>query len=245
MSLDPQESALRDLLENALAVGDDSLRRVTTNARLAVTQAWFIRTVDSIRAAVLLLDSEHVSVASPLVRAAIEHTVGMMWLQEVGDDGLRGLDNSHRIWATNVGKATALVDQKRTEEGSSRWSPEIAALVARIAAEDPTPKVRGEWQYKEKFEVAKQFDLYVAWLSETADSHATKESAAPYMAEANGKIVLLRKPSDEASMDLVARCAVVAVYALRTMAEALDSVRLGETADRLADDIRALLEPHA
>jgi hypothetical protein len=243
MSQTSRESALRGLLEESLTVGDGCLRTVTMNATLAVTQAWFIRTVDSIRAATLLLDSNLASVASPLVRAAMEHTIGMMWLQEVGDDGLRGLENSHRSWVKNIGKASALVDQMRTEDGGSGWSPEIAALVAQIAAEEPTPKVPGEWQHKERFEVAKQFDLYVAWLSETAVSHATKESATPYMVEADGRIVLLRKPSDDAPNDLVARCAVVAVYALRTMAETLDSVRLGQAADRLAEEIRTFLEP--
>jgi len=245
MSQTPRESALRGLLEDSLEVGEDCLRTVTTNATLAVTQAWFIRTLDSIRAATLLLDNNLASVASPLVRAAMEHAIGMMWLQEAGDDGLRGLENSHRTWVKNIGKATALVDHMRTEEGISGWSPEIAALVAQITAEEPTPKVPGEWQHKERFEVAKQFDLYVAWLSETAVSHATRESASPYMMEADGRIVLLRKPSDDAPNDLVARCAVVAVYALRTMAENLDSVRLGQAADRLAEEIRTFLEPPA
>lgn len=243
MSQIPRESALRGLLEASLAVGDDCMRTVTTSATLAVTQAWFIRTVDSIRAAILLLDCNLASVASPLVRSAMEHTVGMMWLQEVGDDGLRGLENSHRTWIKNIGKATALVDQVRTEEGPSGWAPEIDALVAQIAAEEGAPKVPGEWQHKERFEVAKQFDLYVAWLSETAVSHATKESATAYMAQAEGRIVLLREQSGDAPNDLVARCAVVAVYALRTMAEALESVRLGQTADHLADEVGKYLEP--
>jgi hypothetical protein len=241
MSQNPREAALRDQLEKSLAFGDDALRTVTTDARLAVTQAWFARTVDSIRAASVLLDNDLASVASPLVRTAMEHAVGMMWLQEVGDDGLRGLENSHRAWAKNIGKATTLIDRQTAEPESSGWSPDIAALVAQIAVEESTPKVLGEWGHKERFQVAKQFDLYVAWLSETAVSHATKESATPYKVEANGEIMLHRKPANDPLNDLVARCAVVAVYALRTMAETLGSERLGATADRLGDEVQAFL----
>jgi hypothetical protein len=64
--------------------------------------------------------------------------------------------------------------------------------------------------------------LYVAWLSETATSHATKASAAPYLVVGADRYQLLRSPRSPGDT-LEIRCASVAVVAFRAMGEALGS----------------------
>lgn len=95
-------ASLRDVLDELLNLTNEGLRTVTTAGQLAVTHAWFVRSVDMIRAALLLHDQGLGSAAHPLVRSAMEHGVGMLWLREAGDEGVGGLSNAHRQWARNV-----------------------------------------------------------------------------------------------------------------------------------------------
>lgn len=233
MSDHVESGSLRALVDELLRLADDGLRTVTTDVVLAVTQAWFMRSVDMIQAALLLHDRGLGSTAHPLVRAAIEHAVGMLWLRELGEDALGGLSNAHQQWAGNVKKATALANEKNTEPGRRDWSPEIDELVAQVQAQDRARDTDGQWNIAKRFQTAKQLDLYVAWLSETASSHATQASATPYLLFKDDRVLLLRSPQEPDSAATINRCVVVAAIAFRAMGEALDSTYWQATVDRL------------
>lgn len=257
-------ASLRDVLDELLNLTNDGLRTVTTAGQLAVTHAWFVRSVDMIRAALLLLDQGLGSAVHPLVRSAMEHGVGMLWLREAGDEGLGGLSNAHRQWAKNVQGAIALANTEGFQPGRRAWSSELDEVIARIEAQEQEQDVPGAWNIAKRFRIAEQFDLYVAWLSETASSHATQVSATPYLQFGNGKVHLLRSPQEPDTDEVLNRCAVVALIAFRAMGEALASDYWRASVDRLeaafleaferagtewlvdnpSDDVLGRFEPH-
>lgn len=222
---------LRPLLDELLSLANEGLRTVATDTHLAVTHGWFMHAVDAIGAALTLIDSGRESTVSPLIRSAMEHAVGMLWLREVGDDGLAGLDNAHQKWANNIQRATSLANEKGVDPERRDWSPEIEALVAELTAQERGQKVPGEWLHSERFEVAKQFDLYVAWLSETATSHATQSSATPYLTFSEDRVQLLRLPRTSGAA--LGRCALVALIAFRAMGDTLNSAHWLASVDRI------------
>ena len=230
-----EESSLRDLLDELLSLMDDGLRTVTKDEQLAVTHAWFVRSVDMIRAALLLHDSGLGSTAHPLVRSAMEHAVGMLWLREAGEEGLGGLSNAHRQWAKNVQDAIAQANTEGIEPGRRDWSLELDNVIARIEAQEQELDAPGAWNIAGRFRIAKQFDLYVAWLSETASSHATQASATPYLLFRDGRVHLLRSPQESEPGAILSRCAVVALIAFRSMGDALTSDYWRASVDRLEE----------
>lgn len=233
MSDSNEDSSLRDLLDELLSLTDNGLRTVTAAGVLAVTQAWFMRCVDMIRAALLLHDSGLGSTAHPLVRSAMEHAVGMLWLREAGEAGLGGLSNAHRQWAKNVQDAIALANSEGIQPGRRDWSPGLDEVIARIEAQEQEPGAPGAWNIAKRFRTAKQFDLYVGWLSETASSHATQASATPYLLFSADKVHLLRSPLEPDTDAILSRSAVVALTAFRAMGEALTSDHWRATVERL------------
>ena len=233
MSDQNEESLLRDLLDELLSLTDNGLRTVTAAGQLAVTHAWFVRSVDMIRAALLLHDSGLGSAAHPLVRSAMEHAVGMLWLREAGEEGLGGLSNAHRQWAKNVQDTIALANTEGIQPGRRDWSLELDDVIARIEAQEQEPDFPGAWNIARRFRTAKQFDLYVAWLSETASSHATQASATPYLLFRDDRVHLLRSPQEPDTGAVLSRCAVVALIAFRSMGDALTSDYWRASVDRL------------
>lgn len=214
---------LRDVLNELMRMADRDLRSVTADSELALAHAWFVRCVDSINAALVLHDQGLGRTADPLVRSAMEHAVGMIWLRELGQDALLAVGRSHQRWATNVQKAIAASNEQEMQLGREEWSPELDAVFEELSAQEiPERSVDGEWKIDKRFKVAKAFDLYVAWLSETATSHATQASAAPYLVVGADRYQLLRSPRSPGNT-LVLRCASVAVVAFRAMGEALGS----------------------
>ncbi|GAA1142580.1 hypothetical protein GCM10009583_10620 [Ornithinicoccus hortensis] len=222
-------------------MADRDLRTVTTDSELALTHAWFVRCVDSINAALVLHDQGLGRVADPLVRSAMEHAVGMRWLRQLGHDALFALGRSHQRWAANVQSAVAASNEQEKQLGRTEWSPELDAVFDELAAQEiPEGSVDGEWKIENRFKVAKAFDLYVAWLSETATSHATQASAAPYVVVGSDRYHLLRSPRSLGDT-LELRCASVAVDAFRSMGEALGSDVWRATVDRLDERLTAAL----
>lgn len=236
------EASLRELLEELFELTDTGLRTVTANIELAVAQAWFVRSVDMIRAALLLHDRGLGSVAHPLVRSAMEHVVGVLWLRDIGTDALGGLSNNHQKWARNVKRAVALANEMGVQPARQDWSPELDALIDEIEQQANAPTAPGEWHIVDRFRVAKQFDLYVAWLSETASSHATQASATPYLKFDDYRIVLLRPPQEPDFEALISRCAVVALIGFRAMGETLNSDYWRASVDRLEAAITAAFQ---
>lgn len=124
--------------------------------------------------------------------------------------------------------------------------------------------VPGAWNIAKRFRIAEQFDLYVAWFSETASSHATQVSATSHLHFSNGKVHLLRSPQEPDTDAVLNRCAVVALIALRAMGEAMASDYRRASVDRLeapfleaferagterlvdnpSDDVLGRFEPH-
>lgn len=233
MSDRTDKASLRDLLDELLSLTDTGLRTVATAEQLAVTHAWFVRSVDMIRAALQLHDNGLGSAAHPLVRSAMEHAVGMLWLRETGEEGLGGLSNAHRQWAKNIRDAIALANTEEIQPGRRDWSPELDEVIARIEEQEQEPDIPGAWNFTKRFRIAKQFDLYVAWLSETASSHATQASATPYLQFSSDRVHLLRSPREPDTAALLNRCAVVALVAFRAMGEALTSDFWRAHVDRL------------
>lgn len=224
---------LRDALNELLRMADRDLRTVTTDSELALAHAWFVRCVDSINAALVLHDQGLGRVADPVVRSAMEHAVGMRWLRQLGHDALLAVGRGHQRWATNVQRAIAASNEQEKQLGRTEWSSELDAVFDELAAQEiPVGSVDGEWKIDKRFKVAKAFDLYVAWLSETATSHATQASAAPYVVVGTNRYQLLRSPRSPGDT-LELRCASVAVVAFRSMGEALGSDIWRTNVDRL------------
>lgn len=72
-------------------------------------------------------------------------------------------------------------DNEENSEGRQSWSPELDAGFTAIEAERiPGEPVEGEWNFAKRSRVARSFDLHVAWLSETENSHATQSSGARF-----------------------------------------------------------------
>lgn len=226
------DTPLREYLEELLRLTNSGLRTVTTDSELAVAHAWFVRSVDMIHGAILLHDSGLASAAHPLLRSAMEHVVGLLWLKEVGWDALPGLSSAHKCWAGNVRKAIALSNEKGSQPGRRDWSPDVDALIAEVEAQEHA-SADGQWNITKRFQIAKQFDLYVAWLGETASSHATQASAAPYLKFRDDRVLLLWSPQQPDADALLTRCAVVALIGFRAMGEALGSDYWEASVDRL------------
>lgn len=231
-----KDRSLRAYLNELLSLTDSGLRTVTIEPEQALAHGWFVRSVDMIRGALLLYDNGLGSAAHPLVRSAMEHVVGLLWLKEVGWDALPGLSNAHQGWARNVKKAIALSNEKDIRPGRRDWSPDLDAVIAEIEEQEHA-QVEGQWKIAERFKIAQQFDLYVAWLSETASSHATQASATPYLKFRDDRFLLLPSPQEPDTDAILDRCAVVAVIGFRAMGEALGSDYWRANVDRLDESI--------
>ncbi len=227
----------RALLDELIAVADKDARTVTADPMLAVTHAWFMRCIDCVRAALLLDDHGQSGVAYPLVRSAIEHAVGIFWRHATGPDALAALARSHKRWAANIRTAINTSNQLEQQAGRKDWSPALDAVFDKVEAELlPEGSVDGERKIENRFKVARKFDLYVTWLSETATSHASEESANPYLVAQSDRYVLLRSPRTAADT-LVLRCASIAVAAFRAMGDACGSDVWRANVDRLDDEL--------
>ena len=182
----------RRILEELLDLSEASLGASTESAVLAVIHAWFVQTIDAVRSALIVHDAGLASATSPLVRAAIEYAVGMHWIRMAGEPGLGGLHNAHQRWAKNMKRALATAEAQDIDPDDPVWPASWAALFAEIEALPPAPHVKGGGNFAERFEVTELAHVYVAWLSETAASHATQASATPFLSESDGGYTLSR-----------------------------------------------------
>jgi hypothetical protein len=225
---------VREILSELLLMADD-LPTVTTSTDAAVAQAWFVRTVDSLQAALILREHGMASVADPLLRAAMEHAVAMIWLRMLGDGALLALRRGHRRWASNVQRATEAANRAARSDGRNEWSVELDRVFEELAAQEiPDGSVEGEWRIDQRFRVARQFDLYVAWLSETGSSHATQISASPYLIADDNRYKLLRKPRS-AGDTVELQCAAIALTAFAAMGDVMGSDVWRAHCERLHD----------
>ncbi len=238
MTTSDADRQVRALLDELLALADNGTRTATSDAVLALGHAWFFGCVDKLTAALALSDLGLTQAAAPLVRSALEHALGMVWLNELGHDAVEGTVRSQVRWAKNVQKATAAANANEAAPGRMDWSPELEAVLVEVAGQEVSgAKVLGEWRLDDRFRAAKAFDLYVAWLSETASSHATQASAAPYVVVGTDRFLIIARPAIGPG-DLFLRCGAIAVVAFRAMAEALDAdiwkARVEALGERLA-----------
>lgn len=213
----------RSILEELLNLAEESLATSTDSAVLAVIHSWFVQTIDTVRAALIVHDAGLASTTSPLVRAAIEYAVGMHWLRQVRDAGLGGLHNSHKRWAGNLQRALATAEAQDLDPDDPKWPAAWAELLAEIDAEPPAPHVKGGGNIAERFEVTELAQVYVAWLTETSLSHATHALATRYLDQIDGAYKLSRTPYASRGESLEGRCFVALDIALHAIAEALDS----------------------
>ena len=164
---------LRASLDELLVVAAGAQRTATADPVFAYEHAWFARTIDTIRAALVLHDNGFGEVAAPLIRTGLEHAVGLRWLLTVGEDGIETLAKAHQKWAQDVLKSKSAADQNESAHGRKDWSPEMTrALEEVIARAVPSNPTNRDANHLQRFETAGAFDLYVAWLSETGYSHA-------------------------------------------------------------------------
>lgn len=206
-----------------LSLAEEGLRTISTDAHFAIMHGWFLSCVDSVRGALLLEDAGLGRTADPLIRAAIEHAVGMLWLRQLGWPAVEAVGRSHQRWAQNVRKAVKAADEHEARDGRQNWSAEQQTALEAIADQEiPEGKVDGEWKIDKRFTVTRAYDLYVAWLSETGMSHATQSTATPYVTFQPARQVLLREPKGPRQTVHV-RCAAAALVAFKCMGEAMQS----------------------
>lgn len=213
----------RIVLEELVDLCEDNLATSTDSPVLAVMHSWFVRTIDTVRGALVVYDAGLASTTSPLVRAAIEYAVGMHWLRQVGDPGLGGLHNSHQRWANNLKRALATAEAQDVDPDDPKWPAAWAELIAEIEAKPAAPHAKGGGNVAERFEITELAHLYVAWLSETSLSHATQASATPFLQQVHGAYTLSRTPHASRGESLEGRCFVALAVALHAVAEAFDS----------------------
>lgn len=225
----------RIVLEELIDLCEDNLATSTDSPVLAVMHSWFVRTIDTVRGALVVYDAGLASTTSPLVRAAIEYAVGMHWLRQVGDPGLGGLHNSHQRWANNLKRALETAEAQDLDPDDPKWPAAWAELIAEIEAKPAAPHAKGGGNVAERFEITELAHLYVAWLSETALSHATQASATPFLQQVHGAYTLSRTPPGSRSESLEGRCFVALAVALHAVAEAFDSNPLRTALSNIED----------
>lgn len=169
---------LRGLVEELLDVAEADLMTETSDPVVAVAHAWFVRTVETVRAILLLHDQGDEEVAAPLLRTALGHAVGVAWIDQAGPEGLISLARAQRKWAEDVRKAVDLADSREDGEERHDWSTDMKELLADVIARDlPTSKLDVQLHQLARFQAVRAYDLFVAWLSETGYSHASDASA--------------------------------------------------------------------
>jgi hypothetical protein len=169
---------VRGPLDELLGMASAGLRTVTSDPLVALSHAWFVRCVDNVRAALVLDDQNLGTVADPLVRSAIEHAVGMIWLQQLGGAAVSAVGRSHQRWAANLRRAVAAANANETDPGREDWSPALNLVFEELAAQElPEGSVDGEWKIDERFQVAKAFDL--TWPGSARRDQATRPRQAP------------------------------------------------------------------
>jgi hypothetical protein len=214
---------LRSLLDGLLSESRKDLRTVTTDEVFAVKHGWFMRALDSIEAALLLDDRGLVEVAAPLIRAATEHAVGIVWLSVMGEDGLRILARENWRWAKRVKEARGIANESDRTPGRVDWSEEIDEALSRVIADEiPSGTTDNHKEQKVRFRAAGAFDVYVAWLAETGYSHATQASAQAYLTIDGDRVFLLGQ-SRRDDNSLVMRCARLALLAASAMGKSTGS----------------------
>ncbi len=199
------------------------MRTISTDVQFAIMHGWFLSCVNSVRGALLLEDAGLGRTADPLIRVAIEHAVGMLWLNRLGWEAVQAVGRSHQRWAKNVSSAVKAADEHEAMDGRQDWSKDLQAALDAIADQEvPEGIVDGERKIEKRFTVTKAYDLYVAWLSETGMSHATQSTATPYVTFQPERQVLLREPKGP-DQTVHVRYAAAAVGAFKCMGEAMRS----------------------
>lgn len=165
MSVTPT-AGVHEPLEALLDLAESGLRTVATDVQFAIHHGWFLTCVDSIRGALLLEDAGLGRSADPLIRSALEHAVGMVWLHKLGWDAVEAVGRSHQRWAKNVRRAVEAADSLERGDGREDWSQDLQSALDAIADQEvPEGAVVGEWKIDKRFTVTHSYDLYVAWLS--------------------------------------------------------------------------------
>src|SRR4051812_32120360 len=163
------EVSMRAALEELLKLAVAHQHSVTTDGVLVVSQAWLTRACDNVRGALLMHGEGLDEGAAPLVRSAIEHAVGIVWLERVRLDGLISLAKGRQKWLDDVLAARALADEREKGPGRTDWPPEMTTALERLRGDDvPSNPTNRDLNQFPRFETVGAFDLYVAWLSETA-----------------------------------------------------------------------------
>jgi hypothetical protein len=139
-----------------------------------VGYGWYMRVRRTADAGRLLSDAGLDHEAAPLIRSMIEHAVALLWLADARDDAVTVLRRLHQHWAGNV--KTAL-------NTTSGWTVDPAMLDVFLAADIPTTSQDRLAAFKHRCEHYGHQNLYVAWLSETQESHPTLLTANAYVAE--------------------------------------------------------------
>jgi hypothetical protein len=152
-------------------------------AGLLAAYGWWTRIVRTARAIVVLHQAELAHEASPLVRTLLHHTVALKWLVEYPDEALPALVWEHR-------SEGARMLNKALERA---WD-----LDPDIGPKPPADKPPSGLQYLKNTEAlcgrVDMANAYVAFLSESKFTHPTAISADAYLADVEGRLVLLHDP---------------------------------------------------
>lgn len=202
------------------------------HANIATAVGWYIGISRSLGAVLLLGRSGFGAECSPMLRYAIEHLVAIEWLGIKGDEAFSTLTLAHKKWAETLEKA--LVKTEGWELLTSEIFEETAAIEVSTAHADA--------KIKSKFDVAEQFDLYVSYLSETANSHPTLLTASDYLKDdGQGSYLRLENAENGAPDTLSQRCSAVALFSAKAIASILDSNDLNAGIDALEIRLASLL----
>ncbi len=170
-------------------VPEATLSAVSQAHAVGILYGWVNRVVRTGEAVLKLDHSGYGTEASPLVRSMLEHAIAAWWLIDMPGDAYQALVRGRQRQLTSLEEAEAqgwVIDaesKKRIREALE------------FETEKRSPGVDHLRSAKNQAERYGLGSLYQAWLIETWTSHASFESAQPYLHHTgNGKTTLLGIP---------------------------------------------------
>lgn len=168
-----------------------------------LAHGWYMRAHRTAEAIVLLRELGYAHEAWPLRRALLEHAVNLKWLAA---DGERVADLVRRAGAHSAKKRRASV----IEAG---WSSADLAIFDEVIADLDATDEHRQLDYLQAFaRRVKAYGTpadYAGYLIDTAHSHPSWETAAPYIRDdGEGAVALLNDPPESSDPNDAGQCAI-------------------------------------
>lgn len=151
----------------------------------SVAWGWWARICRTARAVNVLAAEGLLHEAAPLVRVVIEHSIGLVWLTDVGDPGYASIIARHHKHMENV----------RASANKADWIIDVPDSTSSDSAQLPTDE---DLKYPRSFETMlddyELGTLYTVYRVESAYNHPTYAGARPYLQQRDDALQILTTP---------------------------------------------------